>query len=182
MLLLQPVIAADLATDMAGHPYVMAAIGAAMFATLVAVIKVLLGLMEKRINEKFSQVDKENASQDARLSTIESELKRYDTHVAVGAKETSEIHAAITRVEVSLADHVHKEETTTWAKIDELVKLFSDMKMGNELAHAGLINGQKSLSERVEAVENKMPNGELSKLADAFDRMSRQGRSVRAKK
>lgn len=170
---------------------VVLAVGA-LIASLLAVLKVLLGMMERRINEKFVSVETHNADQDKKLNDMGADLRKYETHVAVGVKESSEIHAAINRVEKSLDEHVQKEEGTTWVKIDNLVVAVTEMRLANELAHASLVTGQSILGGRVDSMEQKMPNGELQKLADAFATLAgksgghvtppRKKRSVRGKK
>jgi hypothetical protein len=168
---------------------VMLAIGA-LLSSLLAVLKVLLGMMERRINEKFVAVENHNAHQDKQLNEMSADLRRYETHVAVGVKESAEIHAAIVRVGKSIDDHVQKEEGTTWLKIDNLVATVTEMKLANELAHSSLVNGQATMGMRVDAMERKMPNGELQKLSDAFatlasksgERAARMKRSIRGKK
>lgn len=160
------------ASEAALHPYLTWALLAAVATACMAVIKVLLSFFEKRVNEKFDQVESHNSQQDGRLGLIESDLRRYDTHVAVGAKESSEIHAAVGRVEKSLSDHIIKEEGTTWAKLDRLAEALMAMQSSNESAHSGLVAGQSVLSARVEAVEKKMPNGELQRLSDAFSNLA----------
>jgi hypothetical protein len=166
------------------HPYLTWTLIAALFTALVAIIKVLLSFFEKRVNEKFAEVEAHNTKQDGRLDLIEGDIRKYDTHVAVGAKESSEIHSAVGRVEAALNSHIVKEEGTTWAKLDRLVEALATMQTSNEVAHASLVAGQTVLGNRVEAVEKKMPNGELQKLADAFVALSkaRAGSRVRGKK
>jgi hypothetical protein len=91
------------------------------------------------------------------------------------------------RVEQALASHIVKEEGTTWAKLDKLAESLSTMQTSNEVAHASLGAGQAVLGSRVESLEQKMPNGELQKLAEAVAMLSvgmpaGKKRSVRGKK
>jgi hypothetical protein len=166
---------ATVAEDITQHPYLVLVIIGGLFSALIAVMKVLLGFMEKRVNEKFESiterfddVNTREDKQEVRLDKIEIDLRGYDKHVALGLRESTEIHEGISRVEKSLSSHVEKEENTTWVKIDDLVTAVNEMKMSNEVAHAGLVAGQTILSNRVEAVEKKMPDGELEKLAAAY--------------
>ena len=168
----EPSYPASLEGELAAHPYATALIVALLFAAFVAAVKLLLALFEQRINEKFKEVQDHNTEQDGRLDKIDSELNKYDQHVAIGQKESQEIHGAIIRVEAALADHVRKEEGTTWVKIDSLVDAVNQMRLQNEVAHVNLSADQKILVARVEAVEEKMPNGELKKLAEAYHKLA----------
>jgi len=177
---------ASVAEEVVAHPTLTLIIISALFSALIAVMKVLLGFMEKRVNEKFDAIEKRDVErakatdekfdsisvredkQEVRLDKIDLDLRSYDKYVAVGVRETSEIHAAVSRTEFALASHVEKEEGTTWVKIDNLVDAVNAMKLSNEVAHAGLVAGQTILGSRVEALEKKMPNGELEKLAAAY--------------
>ena len=154
--------------EISAHPYVAALIISIMTVLLLGAVKLLASRMEGRINEKFDEQARLNATQDQRLDEIESDLRRYDNHVAVGAQETEAIHASIRRVEEALANHVEREETVTWRKIDDLVDAINTMRLSNAQEHGGLVSGQAVLATRLDAVEKKMPNGELKKLADAF--------------
>jgi hypothetical protein len=165
--------AADGVQDIVAHPYLTIVAMTGLFGSLVASIKVLLKFMERRMNEKFAAVELHNTRQDVRLDAIDLQLQHYDTHVAVGARESREIHSAIGRVELALAEHTTKEETTTWGKIDGLVDSVAEMKLGNEVAHAALTAGQLVLGARLDGVEKKMPNGDLAKLANAFEELAK---------
>lgn len=166
--------------EIAGHPYLTTALICFLFAALVGLAKLFVSRMEGRINEKFAENVEREDRQDGRLDRIDAELRRYDTHVAVGVKESTEIHESIRRVEAALVDHTQKEESVTWKKIDDLVEAVNTMRLSNEVAHATLNTGQATLNVRVEAMEKKMPNGELSKLAEAFAALSRHRDEERA--
>ncbi len=182
MLLLQaaPVVHQGIEGEIAGHPYLTTAFICLLFAALVGLAKLFVARMENRINEKFADIGAREDRQDERLDNIDAELRRYDTHVALGVKESSEIHESLSRVEKSVAEHTQKEESVTWKKIDELVDAVNTMRLSNEVAHATLSTGQATLNVRVEAMEKKMPNGELSKLAEAFAVLSRHRDEERA--
>jgi hypothetical protein len=176
---------ATVADDVSTHPYLTMLVIGGLFSALVAIVKVFLALFERRVNEKFESIDKRfveadkrEEKQEDRLDRIDEDLKSYDKHVALGVKESTEIHAAVSRTEAALASHVEKEEGTTWAKIDGLVDAVNKMQLANELAHSGLVNGQALLGQRVEAVEKKMPNGELEKLATAYHELARRDMSL----
>jgi hypothetical protein len=178
--LLLQAVPSSLEGEVATHPYVVVAAIGALFASFVGVLKILLVFFERRINEKFAAVEGHNVRQDERLDAIESDLRRYDTHVAVGVQESGAIHSAVQRVEATLTAHVEKEEGVTWAKIDALVGAINDMRLANEVAHAGLVTGQTVLATRVDAVEKKMPNGELQKLAEAYHALAQRDLAARA--
>ena len=163
-----------LQSEIARNPYFAGLLIAILFAALVALGKIALVQFERRVNEKFARQEEHNRQQDGRLDHIEADLQKYDTHVAVGASESREIHAALARVESALTTHTEKEESVTWGKIDSLVDAVNEMRLSNEKAHAGMVTGQEVLATRVTAVEKKMPNGELARLADAFDRLSKK--------
>lgn len=184
-----------LATEIAVHPYVALAILGGLVAVTLAVIKVLLHLLEARINDKFDRIEKDfvavrdhDMAQDGRLDKIDHDLRIYEKNVAVGVKETSEIHAAITRVADALTLHSQREEQETWGKIDSLVEAVNSMKLDNTQAHANMVTQQSVLETRLGAVEKKLPNGELSRLAHAFEELSKRHaaattrRSTRGKK
>lgn len=171
--------------DIVAHPATFYTIMALLGGGFLLTLKVLIFFFEKRVNEKFLAVEGHNERQDKRLADIESDLRRYDTHVAVGVRESSEIHAAVARVEATLCNHVEKEETVTWQKIDDLVEAINVMRLANEEAHGRLTTGQATLGVRVEAVEKKMPNGELQKLAEAYHALAQRDlaqRTTRSKK
>lgn len=186
MLFLLGQTAITVADDVASHPYLFLSFLGGIFAALIGTIKVLLAFLERRMNEKFQQVEQHNTHQDGRLGSIESDIRQYDKHVAVGAKETAEIHASLGRLEIALNEHVRKEETTTWKKIDDLVASFVDMKLANEAAHATMTTGQVLLSTRMDLVEQRLPNGELKKMATAIEAIHQhlkpKKRSVRGTK
>jgi hypothetical protein len=166
--------ASGLESEMAQHPYVTVAIVTVLCGLLLASWKYSLFTFEKRINEKFGEIEKKADGHDTRLDAIEKDLRTYEKHVAVGTLETSEIHAAVKRTEQAINSHVEKEEGTTWKKIDVLVDAINNMKLSNELAHAGMVSGQLALGVRIESVEKKMPNGELEKLAIAYHDLARR--------
>lgn len=153
--------------ELAEHPYASGLVIALLFAAFLGLAKTLLSRMEQRINEKFAQQDKRDDDQDGRLDRIEKDLGEYDKHVALGAQEAVEIHASVKRVEVALGNHVEKEENITWTKIDALVEAVNEMRLQNEVSHA-------QLTGRLNAVESKMPNGELKKLADAYHALAQR--------
>jgi hypothetical protein len=178
------------AGEVVAHPYLTMTVVGALFSALVAIVKIFLSLFEKRVNEKFDEIKKREddlskhvdekfkgvaereEKQEVRLDKIDSDLRGYDKHVAVGIKETSEINASVQRVEKTLLDHTEKEETTTWGKIDGLVTAVNELKISNESAHAGLVAGQTIHAARLDAIEKKMPNGELEKLANAYHELA----------
>jgi hypothetical protein len=155
-----------LASEVVLHPYVAVAIMGTLFVLLIAIGKWAIYQFEKRMNEKFATLESDHVeiglreqAQDARLDKIETELRGYEKHVAVGLKETSEINEAIQRVSEHLSEHTRKEETVTWAKIDNLVATVSDMKLSNEVAHERLVAGQALLGARMDTVERRATNG-----------------------
>ncbi len=154
------------------HPGAVTVLLSTSIAVLGVLLKLLLRAMERRIDEKFASITVGESEQNVRLDKIESDLRGFDSHVAVGTRESLEIHAAIVRVENSLASHVLKEEGTTWAKIDDLVTAVNEMRLENELSHADLKIHGATLETRVKAIEAKMPNGELKQLADAYTKLA----------
>jgi hypothetical protein len=165
-------------SEIAAHPYAISILISLLFAGIIGILKLFLVLFERRMNEKFDGVERHNTKQDDRLDEIENDLKRYDTHVALGVKESNEIHTTLARVEATLGNHVQKEETVTWQKIDDLVEAVNVMRLANEAAHGTLTTGQATLGIRVEAVEKKMPNGELQKLADAYHALAQRDAAI----
>ena len=166
--------ASSTAGELSQHPFLVLVLVSALLGAVVALMKLFLSLLEKRINEKFEFVDKHNDAQDKRLTSIEAQIARYETHVAVGERESSEIHAAIARVEILVADHIRKEETTTWAKIDKIGDQLTGLKLDNEMAHSALVSTQTMLGVRMSSVKKKMPNGDLSRLTKAFEALSKK--------
>jgi hypothetical protein len=175
-------VIASLETEVANHAYMVVAGVSALCAFTVFVIKLLFVMFERRINEKFAEVEKHNGAQDSRLDSIDGELRRYDKHVAVGKKEMSEIHAAVVRVEDALGSHIAKEEGTTWKKIDDLVDAVNTMRLANEADHGVLKTNQAVLGTRLAAVETKMPNGELKKLAEAYHALAQRDHAIGKRK
>jgi hypothetical protein len=160
------------------NPWLTGLVILLLFTTLIASFKLILKQHESRVNEKFTLVENHNSTQDKKLLELEQrllevnmELKKYDTHVAVGAKETSAIHESLARVEAKVIEHTTKEEDITWVKIDGLISAVNDLKISNETAHANLHAGQTVLGGRIDAVEKKMPNGELRAMALAVGRI-----------
>lgn len=153
--------ASSLESEIAMHPFAVGVIVTVLFGAFTGLAKLFLVQMETRINEKFKAQDDRDDEQDSRLDEIDKELIDYGKHVAVGTREAAEIHAAVKRVEVAMNSHVEKEENITWAKIDDLVGAVNDMRLQNEVELT-------KLGGRITAVETKMPNGELQKLADAY--------------
>lgn len=149
--------------EISAHPYLVALLITLLFSAFVALAKLFLVQFERRINEKFRASEKHDREQDERLDAIEGEIRRYDAHVAVGTAETRSIHDAVSRVEASVASHIEREETTTWAKIDSLAESVGALKTGQEV-----------MSTRLAAVEKKLPNGELTRLAEAFTALAEQ--------
>jgi hypothetical protein len=182
ILFLQTVPALNAEQEIAAHPYlvgiILVACVGAIFTLAGALAKLFLVQFERRMNEKFAIVERENDEQNKRLDTIENDLHRYDAHVAVGATETRAIHESVARVEAAVADHVHKEETTTWKKIDDLALAIGDLRQSHAEGMAKLAAGQDVLAVRVTSVEKKMPNGELQKLAEAFSILAESTREV----
>ena len=177
--LLLQAVPATVAQEVSSHASLVVLAVGALGSSLLAVLKVLLGMMERRINEKFILVEGHNEAQDKKLSEMSNDLRKYETNVAVGVKESVEIHAAISRVEGALNDHVKKEEGTTWVKIDNLADAVNATKLANELAHSSIVSGQELIDVRVNAMERKMPNGELQKFADAFAMLASKGHVTR---
>lgn len=174
-----PDIVASLETEVASHAYTVVVIVGALCASAVGLTKMLFMVTERRLNEKFAAVEEHNREQDARLDKIDTELRRYDKHVAVGETEMGEIHSAVQRVEAALNSHIQKEEGTTWVKIDNLVDAVNAMRLQNEADHGTLKTSQAVLSTRLEAVEAKIPNGDLKKLTAAFELLAHPRRKVR---
>jgi hypothetical protein len=184
MLLLQTTVTPHLPTiaeEIALHPYLFLGLLGMLGTGVVALAKYFLSSFENRVNEKFSDILAREAKQEGRLDKIEEDLKGYDKHVAVGIKETSEIHDAIKRVESTLTEHTRKEETVTWTKIDDLVVAVNDLKLSNEVQHERLSSGQSVLSTRVGALESSMPNGELAQLRLAIKSLTKKPASKKRK-
>lgn len=165
---------ADAAVEVAQFPYLLWWVLVGCLGLLAGLIKYLFWLHEQRIGEKFKLVEEHNTRQDRRLDKIDDDVRKYDQHVAIGQKDSNEIHTAVKRLEAALADHVLKEEGTTWAKIDGLVDVLNVMKSSNEIAHAGLVNNQNLLNLRVDSMEKKMPNGEIQALVVSMARIEAQ--------
>jgi hypothetical protein len=170
-----------IADEIALHPYLFLGILGGLATLTLALFKWTIASFESRVTEKFTEVQNREGKQEERLDKAEQDLQGYDKHVALGAKESAEITTAIQRVERALTDHTRKEETVTWAKIDDLVTAVTDMKLSNEVAHERLAASQAVISTRVEALESAMPNGEIAQLRLAIKSLVKKPTSKKRK-
>lgn len=146
----------DTANELAQHPGISLALITALFGLVVALGKIYLSSYEKANNEKLVSLSKHNVSQDTNLENLKTAFYRTEANINLKTEELKNIHAAVSEV---------SEE------VKLLVKGVNEFQLANEKAHSGIINIQERLIARLEAVEKRMPNGELKRLTLAVEKL-----------
>lgn len=133
------------------HPVLSTGSILLLLGLVLGILKILLGRTESRINEKFQAAEDTDKRHDESLEKLGESLKRHEQEAAVGTKETAIIHESLKNITSELRG---------------LSDSFGEFTVVNERSHA-------VLGERLAKLESQLPNGELKKLADAFEKLSK---------
>lgn len=119
-----------------------------VFSTITAVIAYFIrrneAMQDRSIRDLQQAHESLSVAMQESISWIKSEMVAYKAQAGVSATAVAAVHT-------DLKDHVTKEESIFWKKIDAITQ-----------AHQALSN---ALLQRLTVVESKLPNGELERMA-----------------
>jgi len=130
------------------YPGLSASIVLGLGAVVVTLARLLFGAYNRRIEERFKAMTQRNDQQDKQLGRVAGNVGKLDG-----------IGATLARME----SHFGECEERAAARHEKLYD-----------AVAALVTSHEVLAQRVSTLEAKMPNGELTALADAYTKLAEQ--------
>jgi len=139
----------------ADYPGLSAAILLALATLIVTLAKLLWSAYSRRIEEKLKAMSQRNDSQDKTIGRVASDVRKLES-----------IPATLARMEAHFNDCEGRASERHGKLLD---------------AVSALVTSHEVLAQRVDALEAKMPNGELKALAEAYTKLAEQ-KARRARK
>jgi hypothetical protein len=137
-------------------------ITAAFIGLLLTLIGVLMGGYAAFIGSRLRELEEADEKLIYRVSMVEVCLGKYEEHVGAGDKILRELAARVER-------HMTEEEDKVWTGITKLNDRLIEIHTDNMEAH-------RMIGERLARVENRMPNGELSRITTMLESLISQAK------
>lgn len=148
-------------------PEHLIAIAGLLVAVVGGIMSTITALIAYFIKKNEEAQDKAIADLAVFANWARAELAKYELHVGAGK-------AALEALHTDVRDHVTREESIFWKKVEAMQAVNTAFQEANAQGHAAIL-------QRLVSVEGKMPNGELERMALDIAKLVEQMLAVKEK-